>query len=141
MNHISRNSPAYYLTFVTKDRLPVFRLDGMKSVVCGALNEARVSGKFLILAYVIMPDHLHVISDGEKKAAVVLRFMNGLISRRIIDFLIQEGHSSSLEKLRHEGYRRGHQYSGEREAEPPDPFLSLDGKASLTALVSGKPHA
>lgn len=58
-----------------------------------------------------MPDHLHVISDGEKKAAVVLRFMNGLISRRIIDFLKQEGHSSSLEKLRRESYRRGHEYS------------------------------
>jgi REP element-mobilizing transposase RayT len=111
MNYISPNSPAYYLTSVTKDRLPVFRLDAMKSVVCGALNEARKSGKFLILAYVIMPDHLHVISDCEKKAAVVLRFMNGLISRRIIDFLKQEGHNSSLEKLRHASYRRGHEYS------------------------------
>jgi putative transposase len=111
MNYISPNSPAYYLTSVTKGRLPVFRLDAMKSVVRGALNEARISGKFLILAYVIMPDHLHVISDGEKKAAVVLRFMNGLISRRIIDFLKQEGHSSSLEKLRRESDRRGHEYS------------------------------
>ena len=111
MDCISPNSPVYYLTSVTKDRLPVFRLDAMKSVVCGALNEARMSGKFLILAYVIMLDHLHVISDSEKKAAVVLRFMNGLISRRIIDFLKQEDYSSSLEKLRRESYRRGHEYS------------------------------
>jgi REP element-mobilizing transposase RayT len=111
MDYISPNSPAYYLTSVTKDRLPVFCLDAMKAVVCGALNEARTSGKFLILAYVLMPDHLHVISDGDNKAAVVLRFMNGLVSRRIIDFLKQEGHSSSLEKLRRESDRRGHQYS------------------------------
>ena len=59
MNYISPNSPAYYLTSVTKDRLPVFRLDAMKSVACGALNETRISGKFLILAYVIMPDYTH----------------------------------------------------------------------------------
>jgi REP element-mobilizing transposase RayT len=111
MNYISPNSPAYYLTSVTKDRLPVFRLDAMKSVACAALNEARVSGHFLILAYVIMPDHLHIISDGEQKAAVVLRFMNGLVSRRIIDFLKHEHHHASLEKLRHESYRRGHEYS------------------------------
>src|SRR5438034_11714319 len=111
MDYISPNAPAYYLTSVTKDRLSVFRLDALKSVVCGALNEARVSGKFLILAYVIMPDHLHVITDSEKKAAVVLRFMNGIISRRVIDSLKQAGHSSSLEKLRHESYRRGHEYS------------------------------
>ena len=111
MNYISPNAPAYYLTSVTKDRLPVFRLDTLKSVVCSALNEARTSGGFLILAYVIMPDHLHIISDGERKSSVVLRFMNGLVSRRVIDFLKKEGHSSSLEKLRHASYRRGHEYS------------------------------
>jgi putative transposase len=111
MNYISPNSPTYYLTSVTKDRLPVFRLDALKSVACAALNESRTSGRFLILAYVIMPDHLHVISDGEKKAAVILRFINGIVSRRIIDFLKREGHSSSLEKLRHGSYRRGHDYS------------------------------
>jgi putative transposase len=111
MNYISPNSPAYYLTSVTKDRLPVFRLDALKPVVCGALNEARTSGGFLILAYVVMPDHLHVITDGEKKSAIVLRFINGLVSRRIIDFLKGQGHASSLEKLKHEEYRRGHQYS------------------------------
>jgi REP element-mobilizing transposase RayT len=111
MNHISPNSPAYYLTSVTKNRLPVFRIDSLKAVACAALSEARISGGFLILAYVIMPDHLHIISDGEKKAAVVLRFINGLVSRRIIDFLKHEGHDKSLEKLRHSSYRRDHQYS------------------------------
>jgi putative transposase len=111
MNYISPNSPAYYLTSVTKDRLPVFRSEAMKSVVCGALNEARTSGKFLILAYVIMPDHLHIISDGEKKAAVVLRFINGLISRQLIDYLKREGHDTSLEKLRHGSHRRDYRYS------------------------------
>ena len=111
MHYISPNSPAYYLTSVTKNRLPVFRLDALKSVVCRALDEARTSGKFLILAYVIMPDHLHIISDGEKKAAVVLRFINGLAARRIIDFLKSEGHSSSLEKLRRGAYRSGHEFS------------------------------
>ena len=92
MNYISPNSPAYYLTSVAKDRLPVFRLDTLKSTVCSALNEARTSGGFLILAYVIMPDHLHLITDGEKKATVVLRFINGIVSRRVIDFLKENGH-------------------------------------------------
>ena len=111
MNYVSPNSPVYYLTSVAKNRLPVFRHDSMKATVCAALNEARTSGKFLILAYVIMPDHLHVISDGEKKAAEVLRFINGIISRRIIDYLKREGHHRSLEKLRRESSARGHQYS------------------------------
>lgn len=83
----------------------------MKSVVCGALNEARTSGKFLILGLCGHAGSFARYHDGEKKAAAVLRFMNGLISRRVIDFLKQEGHSSSLEKLRRESYRRGHEYS------------------------------
>jgi putative transposase len=111
MNYISPNSPAYYLTSVAKNRLPVFRNDTMKSIAGRALDEARSSGKFLISAYVIMPDHLHVISDGERKPAVVLRFINGIISRRVIDYLKQKGHESSLEKLRRESSARGHEYS------------------------------
>src|SRR5260370_7388391 len=99
MNYISPNSPAYYLTSVTKDRLPAFRHDAMKLVVCSALNEARTSGKFLLLAYVIMPDHLHVISNGEKKPVVILRFINVLVSRRVIHFLQIECTSPSLVTL------------------------------------------
>ena len=83
----------------------------MKSVACAALNEARASGKFLIRAYVNMPDHLHVITDGEKKAAVVLRFINGIISRRVIDYLKDKGHRSSLDKLRRQSSARRHEYS------------------------------
>ena len=86
MDFISANSPAYYLTSVAKDRLPVFRLDKLKIITCAALSEARESGGFLILAYVIMPDHFHVITDGEKKASVIQRFINGFTSRRVIDF-------------------------------------------------------
>ena len=102
----SQDSPAYYLTSVTRDRLCVFRRDELKAVACNALNEARLSGRFLIFAYVIMPDHLHVITDSEKKSRVTLRFINGIISRRVIDFLKQGNHSTSLEKLRRAEDRR-----------------------------------
>lgn len=111
MFSVSPDSPAYYLTSVTKARLPVFQSNKMKSLACKALNEARTSGNFLIFAYVLMPDHLHVVTDGVKKASETLRFINGIIGRRIIDFLKQQGYLASLEKLRHEEYQRSHRYS------------------------------
>ena len=36
---------------------------------------------------------------------------NGITARRVIDFLKTERYTSSLEKLRHEDYRRSHRYS------------------------------
>ena len=63
MHIISRDSPCYYLTSVTKGRLPVFRTDEIKLITCAALDEARRSGKFALYAYVIMPDHLHLIRN------------------------------------------------------------------------------
>ena len=39
----------------------------------------------------IMPDHFHVVTDGGKEASLVQRFINGITSRRVIDFLKQEG--------------------------------------------------
>jgi putative transposase len=106
----SPNTPAY-LTSVTKDRLKAFKGDQLKKVACDALNEARSSGKFLIFAYVIMPDHLHAVTNSEKKAQVILRFINGIISRRVIDFLKAGYYFASLDKLRRTEDRRGHKYS------------------------------
>ena len=107
----SPDSPAYYLTSVTKDRLQVFRRDDVKAIASNALNEARTSCGFLIFAYVIMPDHLHVITDSKQKSRVILRFINGIIGRRVIDFLKQGNYTASLQKLRRQEDRRGHKYS------------------------------
>jgi REP element-mobilizing transposase RayT len=102
MHVISRDSPCYYLTSVTKDRLAVFRTDEIKLITCAALNEARTSGKFSLYAYVIMPDHLHVITDSILSPSRTLQFINGITSRRLIDHLKEQNYEASLKKLRHE---------------------------------------
>jgi hypothetical protein len=43
MHVISRDSPCYFLTSVAKDRLPIFRTNGIKEIGCRALDEARKS--------------------------------------------------------------------------------------------------
>lgn len=92
----SPDTPAYYLTSVTHNRLHVFRKDLLASVACEALNEARASGGFLLFAYVLTPDHLHVVTDSAKRASEIQRFINGIIGRRVIDFLKQSQYSVSL---------------------------------------------
>jgi REP element-mobilizing transposase RayT len=61
MFRISKDSPAYYLTSVAKDRLPVFRKVNIQEIICKAITEARTSAGFLLFAYALMPDHLHTI--------------------------------------------------------------------------------
>jgi len=108
---ISRDSQALYITLVAKDRLSVFRSDALKKVSCEALNEARNSGGFLIFAYVIMPDHLHLITSQPKSSAEVLRYVKGITGRRVINYLKDGNYQSSLAKLQHPEWKRKHTYS------------------------------
>lgn len=108
---ISRDCQALYITIVTKDRLPVFRTDAINPTVCEAIDEARNSGKFLLFAYVIMPDHMHLLTDCPDSSAEVLRYVKGITGRRVIDYLKEKEYESSLAKLRHEEWKRKHSYS------------------------------
>ena len=100
MFQVSRDNPAYYLTSVAHNRLPIFQTDKIKQVICDAFNEARKSGGIMIFAYVIMLDHTHLLTDSAREIKEVLRFMNGISARRVINHLKENGFSSSLEKLR-----------------------------------------
>jgi putative transposase len=111
MHVISRDSPCYFLTSVPAHRLPVFRTDAIKELTCKAIDEARTSGEFSLYAYVVMPDHLHVISDSVRTSADTLRFINGIIGRRVIDYLKEHGFEESLQKLRHERKKKDYCYS------------------------------
>ncbi|HMG73383.1 MAG TPA: hypothetical protein VK582_07775 [Pyrinomonadaceae bacterium] len=126
MHIISRDSPCYYLTSVAKDRLPVFRTDEIKRITCAALDEARRSGKFALYAYVIMPDHLPVITDSLLSPSRTLQFINGITGHRIIDYLKKQNHESSLKKLRHEV--RPRRYSHSLWDHHPDARLLLTEK-------------
>ncbi len=111
MHIISRDSPCYYLTSVTRARLPVFRSDELKLITCAALDEARRSGGFALYAYVIMPNHLHLITDHSLTPSRTLQFINGITSRRIIGYLKEHNYEVSLQKLRHEIRPRRYSHS------------------------------
>ncbi len=108
---ISRDTPCYYLTSVAKDRLPIFKTDKIKQIVCDALSEASRSGGIMIFAYVIMHDHSHLITDSARSIADVLRFTNGIAAKRVLDYLKENSFESSLAKLHEQQKGRNHKYS------------------------------
>ena len=111
MFQISRTKSVYYLTSVTHNRLAIFRADKLKEVVCKALDEARKSAGFLIFAYVVMPDHLHLLTDNAKSTSETLRYTNGIIAKRVIDYLKENNLDSCLAKLRIQLREREHKHS------------------------------
>jgi REP element-mobilizing transposase RayT len=111
MFQVSRDNPAYYLTSVAHHRLPIFRKDEIKKVVCDAFDEARKSAGILIFAYVIMPDHTHLLTDNAREMKEVLRFLNGISAKRLINYLKENGYKSSLAKLRVQERGKNHKYS------------------------------
>jgi putative transposase len=111
MFQISRDTPAYYITCVTHQRLPIFRTPELATVAAQAFDEARNSAGLLIFAYVIMLDHYHMLTDNARAMKDVLRFMNGISARRIIDHLKTEEHSKSLAKLRIADQKDGQKFS------------------------------
>lgn len=111
MFQISRTTPAFFITSVTHDRLPIFQTDKIKHIVCNALDEARISGQFMIFAYVIMANHFHLITDSTRLSKDALRFVNGITAKRVLDYLKDNGHESSLAKLRGQERERKHKHS------------------------------
>ena len=108
---ISKDAPAYYITSVTHDRLPVFQTSKLKEVVCSAIGEVRKSANLLLFAYVIMPDHFHLLVGTSRDPSETLRYVNGITSRRVIDYLKNGRFDRSLLKLRRTEGERQHRYS------------------------------
>ena len=108
---ISRDSQALFITLNTRHRLPVFRKDEIKNIVCDAIDEARKSAGLLLFAYVIMIDHLHIITDHPKPISDVLRILKGITARRVIDYLKERNYGASLAKLQHAVRDRNYRYS------------------------------
>jgi putative transposase len=108
---ISIDHPCLFITGVAKDRLPAFQTELIKAVTCTALDEARTSCGFLLFAYVLMPDHIHLLTDSPDKPSKVLQFIKGIVSRRVLGYLKEKKYETSLRKLQHDDWKRNHRYS------------------------------
>ena len=111
MFQISRDRPAYFLTSITHDRLPIFQKDAVKQIVADAFDEARRSAGILIFAYVIMLDHTHLLTDNAREMKEVLRDVNGISAKSIVDYLKNNGFESSSAKLRIQERENKHKHS------------------------------
>jgi REP element-mobilizing transposase RayT len=56
-------SCAYLITAVTKSRMPLFATFSLGAVVAAELARTHTSGAWRLLAWVVMPDHIHLLVE------------------------------------------------------------------------------
>lgn len=81
MATINKDTPCLFITTVTRNRLPVFRIDTPERRGLRVTGRARRSAGFALFAYVIMPEHLHVLADGILQASETLRLAQAAVAQ------------------------------------------------------------
>ena len=51
----------YFTTFSTADRIPLFQRSSYANLMMETLQHYRAAGRYELHAYVVMPDHLHLL--------------------------------------------------------------------------------
>jgi len=59
---------AYFLTLTSAQRKPIFRDQGMVAACLGELDLSSERRGFTVLVYCFMPDHLHLLVQGDDEA-------------------------------------------------------------------------
>jgi putative transposase len=100
--HYNLPNHAHELTFSCYRRLPMLDRDRTRQWFVGALDQARREHDFAIWAYVIMPEHAHVLIHPRSKVysmAAIEKAIKQSCARRAIAWL-RKNHPAWLEKLR-----------------------------------------
>ncbi len=63
----SQSYRAYFLTICTTNKEAYFSKDKICSKILSSLKTACEQGEYRLLAYCLMPDHLHILIHGEEK--------------------------------------------------------------------------
>jgi REP element-mobilizing transposase RayT len=103
----------HYTTSVCYRRVPVFRSDKACQLFVEALAETRRRFPLKLIGYVVMPDHTHlIINPVNRDISAVMNSLKSAVARKIIDWLKEFNHASSLRKLALETpQKRGHTHS------------------------------
>jgi len=65
----------YSLTFCTHDRSPIFTAGPVVDLVLAQISRAATENTFAVTAYCFMPDHLHLLVEGQSDASDCKQFI------------------------------------------------------------------
>jgi|SRR5215831_13293312 len=84
----------YFLTFCVNNRRTVFANESVVRLVMQQILRAATENQFAILAYCFMPDHLHLLVEGEADNSDCRRFIKS--SKQYSGFYYSKGYAQTL---------------------------------------------
>jgi putative transposase len=92
----------FFVTFVTANRRRLFQVEANANLLLDVLEQNRSKGRFQIHAFVLMPDHIHLLLTPAKEVSLekAMQFIKGGFSFRLKSKLNvwQEGYNEQRVK-------------------------------------------
>jgi putative transposase len=100
LRHFDHDGRVRFITFPCHERLPILTNNEFREIVARSIDDARARHAFRLLAYVIMPEHLHLViwPEEESKVGTVVGWMKQEAARGIAK-LLRETRSPQLDRL------------------------------------------
>ncbi len=117
MPHLPKfNFGAHFRTAATFNRTPFFATPPCASIVCDELEAARQKYGFDVLAFVIMPDHIHImlwwdtLTLPDLTISKIAWAVKGRSARRVVDYLQQQQAMEASQMPREQAHFRNWRY-------------------------------
>jgi putative transposase len=76
----------YFLTICCEKRQPLLDDPAAREIVLRHLRTISLEERFAIIVYYMMPDHLHVVAEGERDGSELLEFMRRFKQKTAFDW-------------------------------------------------------
>lgn len=100
LRHFDNDGEGRFQTFNVHNQLPLLTDNGIRQIIINEIDNARNKFGFRLIAYVLMPEHVHIvlIPKANSKVGFIIGEIKRFSSKRIHEYLIKQK-SKLLEKL------------------------------------------
>ena len=101
LKHYDHDGRARFITFCTHKKIPLLTNNVIRHIVIDSIAAQRIEYGFLLIGYVIMPDHVHLvfIPGIDTGIGSIVGKIKRISSKRILKILKTEKANSIIEKL------------------------------------------
>jgi putative transposase len=110
--HPTKPGVLHFVTTVTLRRIPLFKSQTLCRCFCDALTEVRGQREFRLVAFVLLPDHVHIlVNPKDGNISTLIGQIKAKAAERVVAALQAGGHTRMLAQLaaeRQDAHRSQH---------------------------------